>query len=157
MAPILRLLIRSLCCHLSFLTFLLRRRINLLRNRLINFTAILALVDNLIIVVLITLLVVVIVIVTEALRSCLHLLLPLIIIISHIPIILIKEVILVVNGSSVLALITVHIHNGSVIRVISIINQTNIVLSSSTNQATPKARTMAHNFGGRTILLHVRS
>lgn len=157
MAPILRLLIRSLCCHLSFLTFLLRRCINLLRNRLINFTAILALVDNLIIVVLITLLVVVIVIVAEALRSRLHLLLPLIIIISHIPIILIKEVILVVNGSSVLALITVHIHYGSVIRVISIINQANIVLPSGTNQTTSKARTMAHNFGGRTILLHVRS
>ena len=157
MAPILRLLISSLCCHLSFLTFLLRRCINLLRNRLINFTAILALVDNLIIVVLITLLVVVIVIVAEALRSRLHLLLPLIIIISHIPIILIKEVILVINGCSVLALITVHIHYGSVIRVISIMNQTNIVLSSGTDQTTAKARTMAHYFGGRTILLHVRS
>ena len=157
MAPILRLLISSLCRHLSFLAFLLRRCINLLRNRLINFTAILALVDNLIIVVLITLLVVVIVIVAEALRSRLHLLLPLIIIISHIPIILIKEVILVVYGCSILALITVHIHNGSVIRVISIMNQTNIVLSSGTDQTTAKARTMAHNFGGRTILLHVRS
>lgn len=96
-ATVLRLLICRLCRHLHFCTLFLRSRLCLLLlwRRFLTFTAILTLVDGLLVIILVTLLVIIVVIVAETLRRSLYLFLFLIVVIGHITVILIEKVIFV--------------------------------------------------------------